>query len=69
LIFRHSNEEKKVLEMDAQWEIVEMHNMDEDCLYRTKVPGGWLVIYRGKPERGVGSSITYVPDPKAEWTL
>lgn len=42
-----------------QWE-----RMDNDT-ERLKVPGGWLVRWRG----GRGVSLTYVPDPGHTWRL
>ena len=32
-------------------------------LYRTKVPGGWLV----STGKGEGSGMAFVPDPNHEW--
>lgn len=34
-------------------------------IYRTKVPGGWLVVIKGTSGEGVG--LTFYPDPNYEW--
>lgn len=34
-------------------------------VYRTKVPGGWLVVIKGTNGEGVG--LTFYPDPDHEW--
>jgi hypothetical protein len=38
--------------------------------YRTKVPGGWLILIRcvnGPNHRGEGVGTTFLPDPEHKW--
>jgi hypothetical protein len=35
-------------------------------IHRSKVPGGWLVVFTAHYE-GIRPSITFYPDPKHEW--
>jgi len=32
-------------------------------MFRSKVPGGWLILYSG----GMASSMTFFPDPNHQW--
>lgn len=34
-------------------------------IYRTKVPGGWLVVIKGTSGEGIG--LTFYPDANYEW--
>lgn len=34
-----------------------------DGVYRSKIPGGWLVSYHAED----GVALTFVPDPKHAW--
>lgn len=36
-------------------------------LFRTKVPGGWLVILFAEDQSGTGGGVTFIPDPNHEW--
>lgn len=38
-------------------------------LYRSKVPGGWLLLYQLTERDGVGGSIAYMPDPTHSWVI
>ena len=50
------------------WEALES---DSFAIYRTKVPGGWFVIFYIQASGIVGESsagsITFYPDPDHEW--
>ena len=50
--------------MTLTWEkIGESPCWEHYCVYRARVPGGWLVTIEGNTE----SSVTFVPDPDHEW--
>jgi hypothetical protein len=41
-----------------------------NACYRTKVPGGWLILIRcvnGPNHRGEGVGTTFLPDPEHKW--
>lgn len=50
--------------MNLKWEKVKNKGAWMLDLRRAEVPGGWLVIVMGW---GVGSGITFYPDPRHEW--
>ncbi|MBI5885591.1 MAG: hypothetical protein HZB85_03295 [Deltaproteobacteria bacterium] len=44
-----------------RWESIKSDRMI--VVYRTKVPGGWLILVKEKEE----ASITFYPDPTHAW--
>jgi hypothetical protein len=50
-----------------KWELIDEGPISSPTspalLFRTKIPGGWLVTYHISESR----TITFVPDPKHEW--
>lgn len=63
------------------WEEIPQDGTDMDNLFRTKVPGGWLVkaqsrviTYRGEENSAakdweIRSSVCFVPDPEHTWLI
>jgi hypothetical protein len=35
--------------------------------YRTRVPGGWLIATCEYQVDGIGSGVTFIPDPNHDW--
>lgn len=35
--------------------------------YRSKVPGGWLLSTCESTGDGIGSGVTFIPDPNHDW--
>ncbi|MBF9000558.1 hypothetical protein [Vibrio nitrifigilis] len=35
--------------------------------YRTKIPGGWLIATCEADSDGIGSGVTFIPDPDHQW--
>ena len=49
---------------DPAWEIVPTPT-SPSAIIRTRVPDGWLVVYRNYLARG----LVYIPDDKHEWKV
>jgi hypothetical protein len=48
--------------MKVIWEKIESNIYE--CLYRAKIPGGWLIVWRGTDDQ---SGMTLCPDVNHEW--
>lgn len=46
-----------------EWEKLKNGGDNQCCLFRAKIPGGWLVWIT----QNDGEGLTYYPDPNHEW--
>ena len=55
---------RKESPMNLYWEDLGYSNYNySDAMYRSKVPGGWLIMVRGSTAPG----LTFLPDPNHKW--
>jgi hypothetical protein len=54
--------------MKLNWEAIKNGGDVHDCYsYRSKVPGGWLIIFSDEVNDSYGTGLTFLPDSNHNW--
>lgn len=54
--------------MELHWEKVNSKGAIRKAVFRTRVPGGWLLMSDWDGLHGHGGSIAFYPDSQHQWT-